>query len=291
MSKKALGKGIEALIGIDDQGEVLDAAGGVETVDLNAVKPNPEQPRKSFSEESLKELADSIRAQGVIQPILVEKQGDSYFLIAGERRYRAARLAGLSAIPAVIGSYSEEQKLEIALVENIQREDLNPVEEALAYKSLMDKTGLNQAQVAEKVGKQRSTVANSLRLLRLPEEMRDALGGGTLSSGHARALLSVENPADRQILFGRIRKQGLSVREAERMAGELNAGKRMKEKHEPDAAVKLRNPELMDMEQKLIDKFGTKVSVKGSPKKGHIEISYFSLDDLNRLYDILLEEE
>lgn len=257
------------------------------SVPISAVKPNPRQPRHSFDEAALAELAESIKANGVIQPIIVEDDGaGSYLVIAGERRFRAARLAGLAVVPVLVRKYTDRQKLEIALVENVQREDLNPVEEAEAYRGLMEVTGASQDEVASRVGKDRSTVANSLRLLKLPESMLEALEKGDLSSGHGRALLSVVNPADQQLLFERIAEKGLSVREAERAAAEFNEGKRGRG-GKPAAGGKKKDPEIKSIEERMIAALGTKVVVKGDGKKGVISISYFSMDDLDRLCALL----
>lgn len=256
------------------------------------LKPNPHQPRTEFDEDALKELADSIREHGIIQPIIVEDAGDgTYFIIAGERRTRAARLAGLAEVPVIIKKFSDERKLEVALIENIQRENLNPVEEAQAYHKLMTLGNLSQEETAARVGKNRSTVANALRLLKLPEDISSSLASGQITAGHARALLSVLNPSEQRILFGRIIGNGLSVREAERMAAELNNGGRAgspekKQNRKPDNNP-VQSVEIRDLEQKFIDILGTKVAIKGSLEKGSIEISYFSRDDLDRIYDIL----
>lgn len=286
MSKKALGKGIGALMGDDEPDDVSSVA----EVPLSSLKPNPEQPRHDFDEASLAELADSIREKGVLQPILAEagREGQ-YIIIAGERRVRAARLAGLTKIPVVVRQFSAQEKLEIALIENVQREGLTPIEEALAYRRLIEMTNLSQDQVATKVGKDRSTVANTLRLLKLPAEAQAALAQGTLSAGHARALLSLVNPSDQQILLARIVRDEISVREAEQMASALNAGRKSAPGKGRDAeqAQKRKAPEVRELEQRLIEKLGTKVEVKGSGNKGKIEITYFSSDDLDRLLQIL----
>jgi len=225
---------------------------------------------------------------------VVEDAGDgTYFIIAGERRTRAARLAGLDKVPVVVKKYSDERKLEVALIENIQRENLNPIEEAQAYHELMTLGNLSQEEAAARVGKNRSTVANALRLLKLPEDMTSSLATGQITPGHARAILSVLNPSDQRILFGRIVGNGLSVRETERMAAELNGGSRAatatpKGKaaatpaRPPAADIAVRN-----MEQKFIDILGTKVAVKGNLDKGTIEITYYSRDDLDRVFEIL----
>lgn len=285
MSKRALGKGIEALLQASSQeGQAIP---GDFLVPINRIYPNPGQPRKAFNEERLGELADSIREQGIIQPLIVEEYAAGFRIIAGERRFRAAQMAHLAEVPVLVRRFSDEEKLEIALIENIQREDLNPVEEAQAYRHLMDEAGLSQDEVARKVGKNRSTVANSLRLLKMPEAMQEALIGGEMTAGHARALLSILNPADQMILFNRILNDGLSVREAETQAGELNRGGRAAGSEKKHSSVKRNDPELSKIEQRLIDLFGTKVAVKGSSKKGRIEISYFSLDDLDRILEIV----
>ena len=193
MSKKALGKGISALIKNIEESTDGNST-GVSSVFINLLKPNPYQPRKDFQDDKLNELADSIKEKGVIQPLIVEENNDNtYTIIAGERRFRASKIAGLKEVPVIIRSFSKEDKIEIALIENIQRENLSPLEEACGYKSLMDIMNLNQEEVAKKVGKNRSTVANSLRLLKLPENMHDALHSGEITPGHARASLSVEN--------------------------------------------------------------------------------------------------
>ena len=277
--KKALGSmGLDALLSIDDNFEdeiSPDIQDAIQLVPLEEIITNPDQPRKNFSEESLKELSESIRSKGVIQPIILEQRGSNYVIVAGERRYRASLLAETVSIPAIIRDFTEEEKLEIALIENIQREDLSPIEEAMAYKHIMDSVGFNQQQVADKVGKKRSTIANSLRLLNLPGDIQDSVSSGIISSGHARAILACVNPADQKILHSRIKSDGLSVREAERMVEDLNKGKRIKEKEAKRPPLKNKEPEVLNIEQKFIDRFGTKVQVKGNLKKGKIEISYF----------------
>jgi len=289
MSKKVLGKGIGALLG--DEAEVDLAS--VTEVPASALKPNPQQPRREFDEAALRELADSIRQKGVLQPVLAEPSGDgTYVIIAGERRVRAARMAGLDKVPVLVRQFSADEKLEIALIENIQREDLNPIEEALAYKKLMEIAGLNQEQMASRVGKDRSTIANTLRLLKLPQEAQSAVEKGALSPGHARAMLSLVNPADQQLLFNRIMDKGISVREAEELAAAFSAGKRQAQKpRKGEGATSRKDPEVRDIEQKLIERLGTKVDVKGSAGKGRIEISYYSGDDLERLLELLLKDK
>jgi ParB family chromosome partitioning protein len=286
MSKKALGKGIGALMG---EQEPADAS-TVAEVSLSSLKPNPEQPRHEFDNASLNELAVSIREKGVLQPILVEAGDDGqYVIVAGERRARAAKLAGLTRIPVVVRRFSAQEKLEIALIENVQREGLTPIEEALAYRRLMEMANLSQEQVALKVGKERSTVANTLRLLKLPDEARKALTDGSMSPGHARALLSLVNPSDQHILLRRIIQDGISVREAEQMSTAMNAGRKSvaRKGRDREEIPQRKEPEVRELEQRLIEKLGTKVEVKGSGSKGKIEITYFSADDLDRLLQIL----
>ncbi len=285
MSKRVLGKGIGALLGEEEKRQGAAAA----ELPLAALRPNPGQPRKDFTDARLRELADSIRQKGVLQPVLVEEGPDGrYTIVAGERRYRAAKLAGLEKIPVIVGRFAEEEKLEIALIENVQREDLTPIEEAKAYRQLMDMTGAGQEQVAAKVGKDRSAVANSLRLLKLPEDMQKAIGAGEMSAGHARAILMVVNPSDQQLLFRRIVDRGLSVREAEEAAALSNRGKKAARPGGGQAKQAARSePELRALEQKLIEKLGTKVQIRGTARKGRVEIAYYSADDLDRLLELL----
>ncbi len=272
---------------------VVQAAPGADfLVDIEKLSPNPHQPRKEFDQEALQELADSIKEHGIIQPPVVEEAGDgNYWIITGERRTRAAKLAGLTQIPVRVQKYSDIKKLEVALIENIQRENLNPLEEAQAYKDLMDLAQITQDDVAKRVGKSRSAVANSLRLLKLPEDMQKKLSTQELTAGHARALLSVTNPSDQRVLFARIMGQNLSVREAEQQAIELNGGSRAKP--EPKAAPQPaeKDPNLAALEQKLIEALGTKVSIKGSLNKGTIQIEYFDRDDLDRVYNLIVSED
>jgi ParB family chromosome partitioning protein len=249
---------------------------------LTKLRAHPQQPRKHFDPAGLQELANSIREQGIIQPLIVEDGGDgTYVIVAGERRSRAAALAGLTHVPALIRSYTDEQRMEVSLIENIQRTDLNPLEEAQAYKQLIDLTGLSQDEVAAKVGKNRSTVANALRLLKLPPAMQESLACGELTSGHARALLSVGDPRGQAALFQRIIASGLSVREAERLAA---AGSREKPPAKPLAA---RDPALTDLEARCIEYLGTKVSIDGDLQRGVIRIEYYSMEDLDRLHGLL----
>lgn len=319
MSKRRLGKGIDALLGDPESDEEIQAS--ITDVALDKIESDPGQPRKSFSDESLEELASSIRSRGVIQPIILEERDQgNYRIVAGERRFRAAKLAGLSTVPAIVRPFSEDEKYEIALIENIQREDLNPIEEANGYHTIMDRYGLTQDEIAHRLGKKRSTVANSLRLLKLSNEMQAALIDGRISAGHARALLSVGDSEHRATLFRYCLEERASVREAERAAGSLNqVGSIVSETVDwsdsasavaasanegeaterqppnagngpalPGAQNKPRKtPELLAAEERLIEALGTKVVINGGENRGRIEIAYYSLDDLNRILDLL----
>ncbi len=290
-----LGKGLGALMS-DAEKEVggdiktnEQVVSGEMEIDVDKLLPNPHQPRTEFDKDALQELADSIKEHGVIQPVLAEKaEGGNYYIIAGERRTRAAKLAGLKKIPVRIQSFSEEKKLEVALIENIQREDLNALEEALAYRKLMDMCGITQDEVARRVGKNRTTVTNALRLLKLPEDMQTSLANDEITAGHARALLSVTNPADQRILFARILGQDLSVRETERQAAELNGGGKaaVKKTAKP---VEKKEPDISSLEERFIEALGTKVQLKGSLEKGVLQIDYFSRDDLDRIFQLIVK--
>lgn len=260
-------------------------------IDPDLLKPNPHQPRQIFDESQLKELSDSIAEHGIVQPIVIEDAGDgSFYIIAGERRTRAAKLAGLKKVPVQLRKFNDEKKLEVALIENIQRADLNPIEEAQAYYNLMKIGGLNQDEVAQKVGKGRPTVANALRLLKLPEDMQNSLIVGQITSGHARALLSVVNPADQRVLFGKIIGSNLSVRQAEAQAAAFNDGGRATKKDGKKDGARVRDPDIISIEQKFMETLGTKVSLNGSLEKGQLVIDYFSRADLDRLYQAIIKE-
>ena len=260
-------------------------------IDPNLLKPNPHQPRQVFDETELKELSDSIVEHGIVQPIIIEDAGDgTFYIIAGERRTRAAKMVGLKKVPVQLRKFSDEKKLEVALIENVQRSNLNPIEEAQAYYDLMKVSGLNQDEVAQKVGKNRSTVANALRLLKLPEDMQNSLIVGQITSGHARALLSVVNPADQRVLFGKIIGSNLSVRQAEAQASSLNDGGRATKKDTKREGAKVRDPDIISIEQKFMETLGTKVSLNGNLEKGQLVIDYFSRADLDRLYQAIIKE-
>ena len=277
--KTKLPKGIDA----DENGTLW--------VNPNLLKPNPWQPRTFFDEEKLAELTESVRQEGVLSPIIIEDAEDgTFYIIAGERRTRAARAAGLEKVPVQLRKYSDSRKLEVALIENIQRTDLNPVEEAQAYVQLMELENITQEQVAQRVGKNRSTVANSMRLLKLPKDMLDSLASGKITPGHARALLSVVNQSDQRVLFERMVNQDISVRESERMAQTFNGGGRAAKSSVDKKTVDGRDPNYIDIEQKFRDALGTKVVMKGDFEKGTITVNYFTKDDLDRIYNVIVKE-
>jgi len=256
---------------------------------VDKLVPHHGQARKNFDETELQELADSIKTYGIIYPIIAADAGDgTYVIIAGERRTRAAKLAGLETVPAIIRDYTDQKQLEISLIENIQRTDLNPIEEAAAYKNLMDFSSLSQDELAARVGKNRSTVANALRLLKLPVQMQKSIEEGKVSSGHARALLSVTDTRVREKLYKEILAGDVSVREAEKRASAL-AEKKGGEKIPAKGAKSgsRRPPEIDAMVEKFIGKLGTKVVIDGDLNKGRIHIDYYSMEDLERLYEIL----
>jgi len=310
--QKRLGKGLAALMSeteeisspeIQSQPVAVKASlpegisadeNGTLWVDPKKLKPNPFQPRHFFDQEKLEELAENVKQEGILSPIIIEDAGDgSFYIIAGERRTRASIAAGLEKVPVQLRKYSDSRKLEVALIENIQRTDLNPVEEAQAYYQLMELENITQEEVAKKVGKKRATVANSIRLLKLPQDMQDALASGEISSGHAKALLMVINPADQRVLFTRLTTQGLSVRECERQAQDLNGGGRAAKDVKADSKPKrdTRDPNYVSIEQQLIDALGTKVQMKGSFDKGTVTITYFTKDDLDRIYNVITKRK
>jgi len=272
--KTALGRGLDALI--PDKGE------NITHIDTGRILPGKQQPRKVFNESALKELSASIKEKGVLQPILVSRTGDgSFYLIAGERRWRAATLAGLKKIPAIIKNVDSRESLEMALIENIQREELNPIETAEGFNRLLQEFSLTQEDLADKVGKERATVANYLRLLKLPSEIKDMLYAGKLSMGHARALLALEGKINQVEAARKIIKNGLSVRETELLAQKTKKSAKIPRDNDPQIA---------SLEEKLLRHLGTKVHIaQKNKKRGKIEIEYYSLEELNRLLDILMQ--
>ena len=253
-------------------------------LDIRHVRPNPNQPRKYFDEEALQGLADSIKSQGIIQPLTVEEIAPGEFsIIAGERRYRAAKIAGLEKIPAIVVSLNEIQRIQMSLIENIQRENLNAIEEASAYQYLIDHSGYTQEMVSQKVGKSRSAIANSLRLLSLSDKMKDDVVSGAMTAGHARAILSLVNPADRELLRDKIVHEGLSVRDAEILAESYNKGHKLIQRKK--GAEK--DSEVTNIEEKFVSAVGSRVEIKGSLDKGKLQIRFKSQRDLERLYSLL----
>lgn len=279
MNKKKLGRGLGELLGdaLDDTGRVMD-------ISIDEISPNPWQPRRDFDEESLHALASSIRENGLIQPVVVRKKKDgTYELAAGERRWRAAKIAGLTVIPAISKEYDDRSMAEMALVENLQRKDLNPVDEGMAYRKLMDEYGLTQEGISQKVGKSRPYVANMVRLLDLPEEVKDFLSKGRLTAGQARPLLGLESDAEKVQLARRIVKEGLSARKVEDI---IREGKEPKKKEDPPAAAFMKA-----VEEKLGLSVGSKVRIRiGKGKnahKGTISISFSNDEEFQRIADIL----
>ncbi len=281
MQKQALGKGLGALIpdlsALDDKEK---KALGVQEIELDKIVPNEYQPRKVFDDDKLKELAASIKEQGVIQPVIVHRAGSGYEMIAGERRWRASRLAGLKTIPALVKEATKRELLEMALIENIQREDLNPLESAEAYKRLQDEFKLTQEDLARRVGKERSTVTNFLRILSLPKEVKHEIAAGSLSMGHAKALLSLERGRDQLQAALMITKKGLSVREAEALASRL--------KNPPKEKKARLSHELKALEEKLKKALGTKVSIASKSRGGRIVIEYYSAEELDRILEKII---
>ncbi len=263
-----------------------ERADGVRMLKISEVEPNRDQPRKDFNEDALQELADSIRQYGVIQPIIVQKRDQYYEIIAGERRWRAARLAGLKEIPVLIREMTDKEILEVSLIENIQREDLNAVEEAQAYQRLLEEFSLTQDELAERVSKSRSTITNAIRLLKLDKEVLRMLAEEKISAGHARALLAIEDPELQRQTATRVFDENLSVRDTERLVKTLTGGKSSrKEKQELSEAMKL---VYHDMEERLKSVLGTKVVVHHTGKdKGKLEIDYYSNEELERIFHLL----
>lgn len=281
MIKRGLGKGLEALIPKAEHKE----KGFVIEMDIESLNPNLFQPRKNFDKEKMEELKGSIKKHGIIQPIVVRKIASGYEIVAGERRLKAAKEIGLKKIPAIIKSFNNEKSLEIALVENLQREDLNPVEQANAFKRLTDEFNLTQQELAEVTGKSRALVTNTIRLLKLNPEIQKNISGGKISFGHAKLLLSIEDEEVQRAVCNRIMANDLSVRDTERLI--KNIGKVQKRKFEVKNITIERFPEV---EGKLRDILGTKISILYDGKKGKIDIEFYSKEDLRRIVDLLLKE-
>jgi len=293
--KKALGRGLSALLSDseDERSEVditspaaIGAVRGsnLDEIAVNEIETNPFQPRQHFDQETLNELADSIRVHGIIQPVTVRKLSDhQYQLISGERRFQASKLAGLKSLPAYVRTANDQQMLEMALIENIQRENLNPIEISLSYQRLISECNLKQEELGDRVGKNRTTVTNYLRLLKLPPDIQIALRDNKISMGHARAIINIEDPASQLYIFKKIISDDLSVRAVESMARELTQGARQNSDVKSPGVPK----EIHQLQSKLSSHFGTKVMVRSDGKKGDIRIPFLSVEDLNRILDIL----
>lgn len=293
---KGLGKGLDALIQdkkatkpakTEDKAlsEEKQASGSGELmVKINMVEPNRDQPRKNFEEDALLELADSIKQMGVLQPLLVRKRKDYYEIIAGERRWRAAKMAGLKEVPVIIKDYTEQEIVEIALIENIQRENLNPIEEAMAYKKLLEEFHLKQDEVAERVSKSRTAVTNSMRLLKLNEKVQQMIIDDMITTGHARALLAIDDQEQQYILANKIFDEKLSVRETEKLIKDIKNPKKEKVKKPVENAFLYQ-----DLADKMKEVMGTKVSISSKGNgKGKIEIEYYSDKELERMFDMIM---
>lgn len=296
IKKKGLGKGLDSLIpdnksiksGTTDKSseakKEAEEKAGVQTMKINEVEPNRDQPRKNFDEDALLELSDSIKQFGVLQPLLVRKRKDYYEIIAGERRWRAAKLAGVKEVPVIVKEYTDQEILEIGLIENIQRENLNPIEEAIAFKRLLEEFNLKQDEVAERVSKSRTAVTNSMRLLKLSDKVQQMIIDDMISTGHARALLAIDDPELQYTLANKIFDEKLSVRETEKLVKEIKNPKKPKEKKVMENAFIYQ-----DLEEKMKGVFGTKVSIASKGKgKGKIEIEYYSDDELEHLFDMMM---
>ncbi|MCI9341342.1 MAG: ParB/RepB/Spo0J family partition protein [Dorea sp.] len=296
VKKKGLGKGLDSLIP-DNRGTKTvesesqpksepesETNSGEQMMKINIVEPNREQPRKKFEEDGLLELADSIRQFGILQPLLVRKRKDYYEIIAGERRWRAAKIAGLKEIPVIIKDYTEQEIVEIGLIENIQRENLNPIEEAMAFKRLLEEFNLKQDEVAERVSKSRAAVTNSMRLLKLNENVQQMIIDDMITTGHARALLAIDDKEQQYILANKIFDEKLSVRETEKLIKDIKNPKKSKEKKTVENAFIFKS-----FEDKMKEVIGTKVSIasKGNGK-GKIEIEYYSDSELERVFDMIM---
>lgn len=294
--KKGLGKGLDSLI--PDKKNVKSAdinksssnlvnespKTGEQMMKINKVEPNRDQPRKKFEEDALLELADSIKQFGVLQPLLVRKRDDYYEIIAGERRWRAAKMAGVKEVPVIIKDYTEQEIVEIGLIENIQRENLNPIEEAMAFKKLLEEFNLKQDEVAERVSKSRTAVTNSMRLLKLDERVQQMIVDDMISTGHARALLAIDNREQQYELANKIFDEKLSVRETEKLVKDIKNPKKEKVKKPVENLLVYKN-----LENRMKEVMGTKVSISSKGKgKGKIEIEYYSDDELERMYEMIM---
>lgn len=281
--KGGLGRGLDALI---PGNNALEPAGGATLIPIKNIQPNPRQPRREIQSADLEELAASISEHGIIQPLIVTREGssDQYVLIAGERRLRAAAMAGLESVPAIVRDANDQQRLELALIENIQREDLAPIEAAEAYQTLAEEFGLSHDEIAVKVGKSRVAVTNTIRLLKLPENVLKALNAGTISEGHARALLALPNPQAQSAALQTIINHNLTVRQAEELARKI-AGQKPVQVHKPTKPAGIR-----DLEERMRDLLGTKVTIQHGKNGGTIVIHYYSQEELDALVAQLLNQ-
>ncbi len=303
--KKGLGKGMNDLLGTSNASKTRSKAttnnteanvstdGQVLEVDILLVNPNKGQPRKQFNEDKINELADSISDHGIIQPLIVSKKKDAkknayYQIIAGERRWRAAKIAGLKKVPVIVKEYTGEEELQVALIENIQREDLNPIEEALAYDSLIKELKITQDELADRVSKSRTAITNSIRLLKLSKKVQNMVVEDKLSAGHVRALLAIEDKSDQYEIAQEVFDKGLSVRDTERLVKRYKEGKTSDTKEvKKDPKLEAIKATYKERETEIKNKLKTKVTIKDSGNKGQIVISYGSLDEFERLYKIL----
>ena len=285
MKKTGLGRGLESLMGVSEELEkesVKDSP--LREIDIDLIDVNKGQARKEFDKEKLKELGESIKLHGLIQPLILTENNGRYTIVAGERRYRAARMVGIKTLPAVVRTFDESKLLELSLIENIQREDLNPVEEGKAILLLMEQHGFTQEQVSERIGRSRSAVANTLRLLTLPKKVLELVKDGTISAGHARALIPLKSEELIYSTAAKVAAEGLSVRQTEELV------KRMGEAKKEKAAKPDKTPEIRDAENKLSAKLDTKVTINGTAKKGKLVINYYSAEQLNELYEMLTDK-
>lgn len=287
---RGLGKGLEALfndveINTHDSGRAGENREGILFLDINEIKPNSKQPRKNFAEDKIEELAKSIETHGIIQPIMVRSFGGGYEIIAGERRWRAARKASLKQVPCIIRELSEEQNMLVAIIENMQREDLNPMEEADALNQMITNFGLTQEEVSKSVGKSRPYITNALRLLKLPSGIQEMVVQGVLTSGHARAIAGVKEEKRQLQLANKIVHEGLSVRETEALANKENGSA---DKKPARTKARAKNREITDMEEELKTALGTKVAISHGTRRGKIEIEFYSREELERLLEMLL---
>lgn len=290
MSKKGLGKGLSALIPTETCYD--DLYDGINEIDIHLIKPNRFQPRNNFDNENLRELADSINEHGVVQPVVVRKAlNGTYELVVGERRFRACQILGLKRIPAVLKEYNDQEMMEVAIIENIQRQDLNPVEEAIAYKRLLTEFKLTQEEVAKKLGKSRPFVANIIRLLNLPNNILNQLESSVISTGHARALLGLNSPEIQESVCEIVINKNLNVRETEKLVKKVQSEK-AKENNQNTFKINTKNEVIYpEIESRLRSMFGTKVLIKNNGTKGKIEIEYYNTEDLERIIDRLIKED